>query len=147
REVRMRQIAQMGAKEKFGEVLDRLIGNEQQKSLLGKELIDRLKELKDPTNLALMVGITGVVAGLQFTPAGPVIDAVIGLLGLVLFGKEALEISQDLTFAIIGTLAAKTDQDFDEAANRLARGLSKAAVDVGFAAAGKGAGKGLKSVK
>ena len=147
REVRIQQIARMGAREKFGEVLDRLIGNEGYKNLLGQELIERLKELRDPTNLALMVGITGVVAGLQFTPAGPAIDAVIGLLGLVLFGKEALEISQDLSFGIIGTLAAKTDRDFDEAAHYLARGLSKAALDAGFVAAGKGAGKGLKSVK
>lgn len=130
-------IAKMGTPERLREVLNRVIGNEKYRSMLGDEMIQRLRELADPANVGMMMTIAGVAAATQGTPAAPVIDVLL----LALFGGQVKDISGDVYNAILDMSTAQSGADLDQAAEHLARGLSKAAEAAGFYAAGKAAGR------
>jgi hypothetical protein len=121
--------------QRLREVLNRVIGNEKYRSLLGDELIQRLRELADPANVATMLAVAGVAAASQGTPAAPLIDTVL----LVLLGGQVKDVSGDIYNFILDMHTAQNGADLDQAAEHLARGLSKAAEAAGFYAAGKAA--------
>jgi hypothetical protein len=90
RNQRINDIRGMDAKTRFKTVIGLLVDDPKHSSKLGQAVVDRLKELAEPANLGIFVGIAGVTAVAQFTPIGPAVDAAVGLLGLALFGRKLL---------------------------------------------------------
>ena len=135
---RQKVIAGMGVKDRLEELLGRLIKN----GHFGSEMVDRIKELMEPKNLAMMAGMVAVGAGIEAIPvAGPTLANVL-VYGLL--GKQVVDIGPDVAGGINEALRARTDKDFDEAAGKLAHGLSEAALAAGMLIGGYAAGKVLK---
>jgi cytoskeletal protein CcmA (bactofilin family) len=156
-----KKIAGMSAIEKLGYTLNLMVTpqaqggmREQLVSALGQEVVDRLKGLADPKNLAMMAVIGGGLTWVAGTAAGPIVIPLAGLIGYALLGTQVFEIGEDLYKGLATAIDAQTPDDFNVAAQRISDGVVKAAgtgtdlaaMAMGGAAVGKIANK-LKNVK
>lgn len=84
-----------------------------------RELGQILRELASPENLAILLGIIGVAAVAQETPAGPVVDAALLATAYWYGGMAAVHGVLDLfTFARL-VITARRPEDLDRAADAL----------------------------
>lgn len=124
---------EMGVADKFSSVFHRAA------PLVGPELrAQLLAVVEDPANLAIALATLVILAQLHAVAAGEAIDAVVlsaivacaVLRGVGLFQaiSAALDAVIHLVAFIIQTAAAKEEKDLDEAATRLAAGLSSIGV-------------------
>ena len=131
---RNQQIGQMGVTDRLKEVFERLI----ESGKFSDAVVSQLKQMMSWKNLALL----GAIAGSQAVPGvGEAVDAVM----YCLMGKQVLDVSGDVAGGLEEAITAKTDRDFDEAAGKLADGLSQAAIAAGMVVGGYAAGKGLEA--
>lgn len=135
-ETRKQQIAQMTSVEKLNEVLDRL----KYSNKISDAMKDRIREMRDPKNVKVLVAVAAAVALANATGAGEAATAAMYLL----FGKEVLEVSAHLISGVGGALLAESDEDLDTAADHLAEALSRITSDAAQVAVGVGIGKGVK---
>jgi hypothetical protein len=121
---------------------------------LGQEVVDRIKGLLVPENIALMAGAGAFVSAFAGTTFGAFAVPALGLVGYALLGKQVFDIGEDLYKGMVTALDAQTDSDLRQAAQRLSDGIVKAAgtgtdlatAQMGVFAAGK-IGDKLKKVK
>jgi hypothetical protein len=133
---RMREIEAMDAAERLGVVLSRVIEDDERgANKLTAETRARLRQLLEPQNLILLGGLVGGVAVGTAVGAGPAVMALAGLLTKVLFGVSVAEVSEHLAIGLVLTLAARRDEDFIRAADRLRTGLATIASDAATRAA------------
>ena len=108
-------VSRMSAKEKVYEALARSY------DLCGGDLGAALKKLRDPHNLAMMVGFMLVLAGVQLIPG---VDVVVdfGMLIWLLYtvGTKAVIGVKELVKAVSAALDAKDDRQLDTAARHFA---------------------------
>jgi RHS repeat-associated protein len=134
-------ISRMTTAEKLGRALKRA------EPQLGPELRKRVEELCEPVNLGIMGGIVATLGVTALTPIGPAVMPVVGVIGFVMFGSSVIDVSHDLYIFVTTALGARSNADFDRAGQAFARGISKAAEQLGMAVAGVGVHKALTTLK
>jgi hypothetical protein len=133
---RMNQIAAMNFPERLREVIDRVLELDATgTSRLNAEVKKRLRALLEPRNLALMGGLTGGLVLVNLTGWGAPVTAAASLLTKLLFGVSVYQVTEDLAVGLVLTLAARRDQDFDKAADRLRTAIATIASDATVRAA------------
>ena len=114
---------------------------------LPEEIGKQVRDMLSPENVGIFGGVMLASGIASFTPgANFVVGGLIATLGYLLFGKAAFDISRDLYMGVTIALDAQTQQDVDEAADKIASGLSTGLVAAGGAAAVK-LGVKLKNAK
>ena len=117
-------IQKMSGAERLAEAIERSISSGNLSSEMREQVKEMIAALKEPKNQAILGGTLAAVGIAQFTPAGPVVDSIVGIIGYILAGKAVLEAAPDLARFVTAALEAKDDSDFDQAGQYFARGLS-----------------------
>ena len=129
-------IAQMTEEERLQRVIDIILGNRGYDNILRPELRKRLVELRQ--NLPILVGMAIVF---QLAQTFPLTALIADLIAYALVGMEGFKIAQDIDLGVALAMTAATDDDFIQAANVLAHGISQLMVDTGLIAGQWAAGK------
>jgi len=131
----------MSGAERLVEAIERSISSGNLSSEMREQVKEMIAALKEPKNQAILGGALAAVGIAQFTPAGPVVDSIVGILGYILAGKAVLEAAPDLARFVTKALEAKDDSDFDQAGQYFARGISPLLVQAGTTLVGMGVAK------
>jgi len=131
----------MSGAERLAEAIERSISSGNLSSEMREQIKEMIAALKDPKNQAILGGALAAVGIAQFTPAGPVVDSIVGIIGYILVGKAVLEAAPDLAHFVTAALEAKDDSDFDQAGQYFARGISPLLVQAGTTLVGMGVAK------
>jgi len=134
-------IQKMSGAERLVEAIERSISSGNLSSEMREQVKEMIAALKEPKNQAILGSVLATVGIAQFTPAGPVVDSIVGILGYILVGKAVLEAAPDLARFVTKTLEAKDDSDFDQAGQYFARGISPLLIQAGTTLAGMGVAK------
>jgi len=134
-------IQKMSGGERLVEALERSISSGNLSSEMREQVKEMIAALKDPRNQAILGSVLATVGIAQFTPAGPVVDSIVGILGYILVGKAVLDAAPDLARFETMALEAKDDSDFDQAGQYFARGISPLLVQAGTTLVGMGVAK------
>ncbi|HLN29594.1 MAG TPA: hypothetical protein VK395_17735, partial [Gemmataceae bacterium] len=134
-------IQKMSGAERLVEAIERSISSGNLSSEMREQVKEMIAALKDPRNQAILGGALAAVGIAQFTPAGPVVDSIVGIIGYILAGKAVLEAAPDLARFVTMALEAKDDSDFDLAGQYFARGISPFLIQAGTTLAGVGVAK------
>ena len=134
-------IQKMSGGERLVEALERSISSGNLSSEMREQVKEMIAALKDPRNQAILGSVLATVGIAQFTPAGPVVDSIVGILGYILVGKAVLDAAPDLARFVTKALEAKDDSDFDQAGQYFARGISPLLVQAGTTLVGMGVAK------
>ena len=99
---------------------------------IGGEMGKQIRDMLSPENAAIFTGVMALAGIASFSPgANLVVGGIIGILGYVLLGKAAIDVSRDLYMGVTTALDAQTQQDVNEASTLIARGLATAGVAAG----------------
>jgi RHS repeat-associated protein len=142
---RMQEIDAMGAVDRLKLALEK--GVERLPGKVKEAFQSELKTLLSQetlTQLSLGLGLWAV--GHAFG-VSQVVDGVLGVIGLVMFGTKAIDITKDLYFFLDNALNAKSDADFEAAGEHFANGITQVAVDSGKIAAAALLGLGLRGLR
>jgi len=134
-------IQKMSGAERLVEAIERSISSGNLSSEMREQVKEMIAALKEPKNQAILGGALAAVGIAQFTPAGPVVDSIVGIIGYILAGKAVLEAAPDLARFVTAALEAKDDSDFDQAGQYFARGISPLLVQAGTTLVGMGVAK------
>ncbi|HLN27889.1 MAG TPA: hypothetical protein VK395_09100, partial [Gemmataceae bacterium] len=134
-------IQKMSGAERLAEAIERSISSGNLSSEMREQVKEMIAALKDPRNQAILGSVLATVGIAQFTPAGPVVDSIVGILGYILVGKSVLEAAPDLARFVTMALEAKDDSDFEQAGQYFARGISPLLIQAGTTLAGMGVAK------
>jgi len=126
---------EMTVEQRLWAVLDKALADDR----LANEIKDQIRDLLKPENLGLFIGMMALSAAAQATPAGWIAD----LLGVVLLGKQVLDIGEQLETAVGQVLSATNRAGLDLAAGALVIALAAIGILAGLALAGKRLGKML----
>jgi RHS repeat-associated protein len=113
----------------------------------GREYIEKLvNALKDPVTQKILVGALGVWGVSHLFGVGQAADITVGLIGYLMMGKSAVDITRDMYLYVTRALGAVTQSDLNSAGDALAQGLVEFAGTGVMTVAGMGVGKGVGAV-
>lgn len=112
---------------------------------LSAELKEKFKELIKPENLKIMAGVMAAYGASHFIGVGEVADVVLAGVGIATLGADAKKVIDNFYGAYNSIKDAKTDQDLDSAAKKIADGLTTIAMDAPMVGGAYKGGKGIVS--